>query len=73
MGSLVRSDGGGTDPGADETARPGMSYVQRRGPEAGEILVDKQGCTLYRCVKDTDWPMTTACTDECLEKWKPAK
>jgi predicted lipoprotein with Yx(FWY)xxD motif len=64
----------GKGSGADESAGsgdlPGMSTVKH--PELGEILVDGKGRTLYRFTRDTDWPMTSACTGECLEKWKPA-
>lgn len=67
--------GASSEPGA--TGRPGgggvaagLSVVQ--DPELGEIVQDAKGRTLYRFTKDTDWPMTTACTGECLEKWKPA-
>ncbi|MEU0360386.1 SCO0930 family lipoprotein [Streptomyces cyaneofuscatus] len=64
--------GEGEEPGAggDAAALPGLSTVE--DPELGEIVVDAKGRTLYRFTKDTDWPMTTACTGECLEKWKPA-
>ncbi|GHH96413.1 SCO0930 family lipoprotein [Streptomyces capillispiralis] len=51
-------------------ALPGLSVVD--DPELGEIVVDAKGRTLYRFVKDTDWPMTTACTGSCLDTWKPA-
>lgn len=49
-------------------ALPGLSVVD--DPELGEIVVDAKGRTLYRFVKDTDWPMTTACTGSCLDTWK---
>ncbi|MCK8678225.1 SCO0930 family lipoprotein [Streptomyces lichenis] len=75
--------GGDAETGADDGAAegktpapegggalPGLSTVQ--DPELGEIVVDAKGRTLYRFTKDTDWPMTTACTGACLEKWKPA-
>ncbi|MCA6095765.1 SCO0930 family lipoprotein [Streptomyces sp. SCA3-4] len=41
-------------------------------PKLGKILVDGQGRTLYRFAKDSAWPMKFACTDACLETWKPA-
>ncbi|MFJ4848398.1 hypothetical protein [Streptomyces sp. NPDC088733] len=39
----------------------------------GDILVDSKGRTLYRFDKDTDWPMVSNCTGDCLKKWPPAK
>ncbi|MEU0663497.1 SCO0930 family lipoprotein [Streptomyces lavendulocolor] len=41
----------------------------RKDPKLGEIVVDKNGMTVYRFEKDSAWPMKTACTGECLEKW----
>ncbi|MCS0634676.1 SCO0930 family lipoprotein [Streptomyces sp. LP05-1] len=35
----------------------------------GEIVVDKNGMTVYRFQKDSAWPMKTACTGDCLKKW----
>ncbi|MFE6287254.1 SCO0930 family lipoprotein [Streptomyces sp. NPDC057877] len=46
---------------------PGLST--REDPKLGEIVIDKNGMTVYRFMKDTQWPMSTACTGECLEKW----
>ncbi|GEC02803.1 lipoprotein [Streptomyces spinoverrucosus] len=46
---------------------PGLST--RNDPKLGEIVVDKNGHTVYRFMKDSQWPMKTACTGECLEKW----
>ncbi|MFJ4827294.1 hypothetical protein ACIP5L_28915 [Streptomyces bacillaris] len=56
--------------GGGAVALPGLSVAV--DPELGEIVVDAKGRTLYRFTKDTAWPMTTACTGACLEKWKPA-
>ncbi|WP_405984792.1 SCO0930 family lipoprotein [Streptomyces sp. NBC_00872] len=78
LGDSADPTGTGTDPGAGETgagdgaaaALPGLSVVD--DPDLGEIVVDAKGRTLYRFTKDTDWPMTTACTGACLDKWKPA-
>ncbi|MCX4993633.1 SCO0930 family lipoprotein [Streptomyces sp. NBC_00568] len=67
----VSDDGAGEAGDAADAALPGMSVVDN--PKLGKILVDGQGRTLYRFVKDTDWPMTTACTGKCLDTWKPAK
>ncbi|MEU2183480.1 SCO0930 family lipoprotein [Streptomyces thermolilacinus] len=57
--------GGGTD--AAPADRAGLSV--RKDPELGEIVVDAQGRTVYRFTKDSAWPMKTACTGDCLEKW----
>ncbi|WP_151475606.1 SCO0930 family lipoprotein [Streptomyces albicerus] len=53
--------------GAEAADLPGLST--RNDPELGEIVVDKNGMTVYRFEKDTPWPMKTACLGECLEKW----
>lgn len=42
----------------------------REDPELGEIVVDKNGRTVYRFMKDEAWPEpVSACTGACLEKW----
>ncbi|WP_435209153.1 SCO0930 family lipoprotein [Streptomyces sp. bgisy034] len=46
---------------------PGLST--RKDSKLGEIVIDKNGHTVYRFMKDSPWPMKTACTGECLEKW----
>ncbi|WP_409467952.1 SCO0930 family lipoprotein [Streptomyces sp. HC307] len=47
---------------------PGLST--REDPKLGEIVVDKNGHTVYRFMKDEAWPEpVSACTGECLEKW----
>ncbi|MFI1018517.1 SCO0930 family lipoprotein [Streptomyces sp. NPDC020965] len=67
---------GGADPGTDvygsgagavAAAPAGLST--RRDAELGEIVVDKNGMTVYRFLKDSAWPMKTACVGECLTKW----
>ncbi|MFJ2022329.1 SCO0930 family lipoprotein [Streptomyces sp. NPDC087897] len=50
---------------------PALSTVD--DAELGEIVRDGKGRTLYRFTKDTAWPMKSACTGACLEKWKPAE
>ena len=50
---------------------PGLST--RKDPKLGEVVVDKNGMTVYRFEKDTSWPMTTACLGECLKKWPLVK
>ncbi|GGI98559.1 SCO0930 family lipoprotein [Streptomyces brasiliensis] len=47
---------------------PGLST--RKDPELGEIVVDKNGMTVYRFLKDKAWPESVSnCTGACLEKW----
>jgi predicted lipoprotein with Yx(FWY)xxD motif len=52
---------------AKQSELPGLST--RNDPKLGKIVVDKNGMTVYRFMKDSPWPMKTACTDACLEKW----
>ncbi|MER6346339.1 SCO0930 family lipoprotein [Streptomyces sp. NPDC001595] len=47
---------------------PGLST--RKDAELGEIVVDKNGMTVYRFMKDEAWPKpVSACTGACLENW----
>ncbi|WP_369032205.1 SCO0930 family lipoprotein [Streptomyces adonidis] len=47
---------------------PGLST--RNDPKLGEIVVDKNGMTVYRFIKDEAWPKpVSACVGACLEKW----
>ncbi|WP_328752232.1 SCO0930 family lipoprotein [Streptomyces sp. NBC_00285] len=47
---------------------PGLST--RNDPNLGEIVVDKNGMTVYRFAKDKAWPEPVSnCTGACLEKW----
>lgn len=62
-GKKAKQGGGG----AAAEDLPGLST--RNDPKLGEIVVDKNGHTVYRFMKDTQWPMSTACTGDCLEKW----
>lgn len=68
--------GGGEESGGEESAEDaggepadlaGLSV--RKDPKLGEIVVDKNGMTAYAFTKDSAWPMKTACTGACLEKW----
>ncbi|GAA5067221.1 SCO0930 family lipoprotein [Streptomyces similanensis] len=46
---------------------PGLSVKKT---ELGDIVVDKNGMTVYRFLKDQAWPTSvSACTGACLEKW----
>ncbi|MEV6944858.1 SCO0930 family lipoprotein [Streptomyces sp. NPDC051172] len=47
---------------------PGLSV--RKDPKLGDIVVDKNGMTVYRFLKDVAWPKPISnCTGSCLEKW----
>ncbi|WP_221356832.1 SCO0930 family lipoprotein [Streptomyces beigongshangae] len=61
------SAGGGGGSGAAAADLPGLST--RNDPELGEVVVDKNGMTVYRFEKDTPWPMKSACIGACLQKW----
>lgn len=70
--------GGGAEAGGDEADQgagagelPGLST--RTDPELGEIVVDKDGRTVYRFKKDSAWPMKSACTGDCLDSWPAVK
>ena len=57
-------EAGSEDSGSDLA---GLSV--RKDPKLGDIVVDSRGMTVYRFKKDSAWPMKTACTGACLEKW----
>ncbi|MGW3289617.1 SCO0930 family lipoprotein [Streptomyces sp. NPDC001002] len=47
---------------------PGLSV--RKDPKLGDIVVDKNGHTVYRFLKDVAWPDPISnCTGACLDKW----
>ncbi|MET7604430.1 SCO0930 family lipoprotein [Streptomyces avermitilis] len=47
---------------------PGLSV--RKDPKLGDIVIDKNGRTVYRFLKDQAWPTPkSACVGACLEKW----
>lgn len=53
---------------AQAADRPGLAT--REDAKLGEIVVDKDGMTVYRFMKDEAWPKpVSACTGACLEKW----
>ncbi|MFD6330496.1 SCO0930 family lipoprotein [Streptomyces niveus] len=58
---------GAEEAGGTEADLAGLSV--RKDPKLGEIVVDSKGMTVYRFKKDSAWPMKTACTGACLEKW----
>ncbi|UXY31342.1 SCO0930 family lipoprotein [Streptomyces sp. HUAS TT20] len=50
------------------SALPGLSV--RKDAKLGDIVVDKNGMTVYRFIKDKAWPKSVSnCTGPCLEKW----
>ncbi|MDQ1006826.1 putative lipoprotein with Yx(FWY)xxD motif [Streptomyces sp. V4I23] len=65
------AEGGGAEGGEEESGEAAdlVGLSVRKDPKLGEIVVDKNGMTVYRFMKDSAWPMKTACTGECLEKW----
>ncbi|MFF3846951.1 SCO0930 family lipoprotein [Streptomyces sp. NPDC002328] len=51
-----------------DSALPGLSV--RKDPNLGDIVVDKNGMTVYRFLKDKAWPEPVSnCNGACLEKW----
>ncbi|MFM9611888.1 SCO0930 family lipoprotein [Streptomyces niveiscabiei] len=68
-GKKAKAGGGGGGGGEAQAAdEPGLST--RNDPNLGEIVVDKNGMTVYRFVKDKAWPKPVSnCKGECLEKW----
>ncbi|MEV7103778.1 SCO0930 family lipoprotein [Streptomyces atroolivaceus] len=62
--AAVNADG---SVGGPEAGLAGLSV--RKDPELGDIVVDRRGMTVYRFKKDSAWPMKSACTGDCLEKW----
>ncbi|MGK5631032.1 SCO0930 family lipoprotein [Streptomyces sp. URMC 123] len=74
-GDAGAGDGGEGGDAGDAGAGDGKqaSLTTRNDPKLGEILVDAEGRTLYRFTKDSAWPMKSACTGECLEKWPVAE
>ncbi|UUU26450.1 SCO0930 family lipoprotein [Streptomyces sp. DSM 40750] len=65
-GGAAAGDAGG-DAGGEAVEQVGLTT--RKDAKLGEIVVDKNGMTVYRFMKDTQWPMSTACTGACLDKW----
>ncbi|WAU83676.1 SCO0930 family lipoprotein [Streptomyces sp. Qhu-G9] len=62
-----KASGGGGGGGGAAADLAGLST--RNDPELGEVVIDKNGMTVYRFEKDTPWPMKSACVGACLEKW----
>ncbi|WP_338702774.1 SCO0930 family lipoprotein [Streptomyces sp. Q6] len=61
-------DGKKASPAAAEPAdTAGLST--RKDPKLGEIVVDKNGMTVYRFLKDSAWPIKSNCVGACAQKW----
>lgn len=53
---------------AESSGLPGLSV--RKDAKLGDIVVDRNGRTVYRFLKDQAWPESVSrCTGTCLEKW----
>ncbi|MFJ2556202.1 MULTISPECIES: SCO0930 family lipoprotein [unclassified Streptomyces] len=61
--------GGGSGAAAEEPSGDLAGLSVRKDPKLGDVVVDAKGMTVYRFTKDTAWPMKTACTGACLDKW----
>ncbi|MBV2357107.1 hypothetical protein KUM39_22480 [Streptomyces sp. J2-1] len=47
---------------------PGLSV--RKDPKLGDVVVDRNGMTVYRFMKDQAWPKSVSnCLGACLAKW----
>ena len=61
--------GAEAEPPAETAPVDPAGLSTRKDPKLGEIVVDKNGMTVYRFTKDSAWPMKSACTGACLKKW----
>ncbi|WP_432026278.1 SCO0930 family lipoprotein [Streptomyces sp. 1222.5] len=53
---------------ASLSSLPGLSV--RKDAKLGNVVVDKNGMTVYRFMKDQAWPKSVSnCLGACLEKW----
>jgi predicted lipoprotein with Yx(FWY)xxD motif len=53
---------------ASVASLPGLSV--RKDAKLGDVVVDKNGMTVYRFMKDQAWPKSVSnCTGACLGKW----
>ncbi|MFJ4535263.1 SCO0930 family lipoprotein [Streptomyces tibetensis] len=67
-GKKAQGGAGAGAEGGGEAVQAGLST--RKDPKLGEIVVDKNGMTVYRFKKDEAWPKPVSnCTGECLAKW----
>ncbi|MFJ2770372.1 SCO0930 family lipoprotein [Streptomyces sp. NPDC087300] len=63
-------DGKKAAPAAADTAPADPAGLStRKDPKLGEIVVDKNGRTVYRFTKDSAWPIKSNCVGACAQKW----
>lgn len=63
-------DGKKAAPAAAGTAPADTAGLStRKDPKLGEIVVDKNGMTVYRFTKDSAWPIKSNCVGACAAKW----
>ncbi|QEU97057.1 hypothetical protein CP970_03075 [Streptomyces kanamyceticus] len=63
-------DGKKAAPAAAGTAPADPAGLSTRNdPKLGEIVVDKNGMTVYRFTKDSAWPIKSNCVGACAGKW----
>ncbi|MFJ9038922.1 SCO0930 family lipoprotein [Streptomyces sp. NPDC102406] len=62
-------DGKKASPAAAEKPADLAGLSTRKDPELGEIVVDKNGMTVYRFLKDSAWPIKSNCVGACAQKW----
>ncbi|WP_338894705.1 SCO0930 family lipoprotein [Streptomyces sp. TG1A-60] len=65
--STKGGDSAAGDAGGEVAEQAGLTT--RNDAKLGEVVVDKNGMTVYRFLKDNQWPMKTECTGACLDKW----
>lgn len=66
-GKKATTGAGDAGEGGEPADLAGMSV--RKDARLGDVVVDSKGMTVYRFKKDSAWPMKTACTGACLDKW----
>ncbi|MDT0303187.1 COG4315 family predicted lipoprotein [Streptomonospora wellingtoniae] len=65
--------GGDPDlPGAGAAEQIGATIGVVEDTEAGPVVSDSDGYTLYTHTRDTAEPSASICSDECAEQWPPA-
>ncbi|MGZ9929798.1 SCO0930 family lipoprotein [Streptomyces sp. NC-S4] len=56
-------------PAAGGAAEADGKLSVAKDPKLGDHIVDGKGMTVYRFKPDTQWPMTSKCVGDCLNKW----
>ncbi|MFC4865636.1 MULTISPECIES: hypothetical protein [Streptomonospora] len=59
-------------PGADAADQTSATIGVVEDTEAGPVVSDSDGYTLYAYTGDTAEPPTSTCSGECAEQWPPA-